>query len=100
MIYVEKIRADAKDLSIERQNNSPNGKWYGVSVCAGNVLLADNEEWISKTLPTLTDKELRKEFKEEYAINFSDDDIRLIKKVVKKAKKLGWFDEIDNTVLL
>lgn len=94
MIYTEKITTDIKDFSIERQKDSPNGKWYGIWLASKGLSLADSDEWITETLPNLTDEELKSVFKEESKIKLSDDDIRLVRKVVRKAKKLGWFDEI------
>ena len=98
MIYTETILDDNDIVRIERQKNSPTGEWYSVWLsCRGNSI-ADSSDWIATTLPTLSNKKLKKEIKGEINIKISDQDLLLIRKVVKKATKLGWFDEMLKTV--
>ena len=98
MIYIETILGDDDTFRIERQKNSPKGEWYGISLSRKGTGMADNDEWIAKTFPHLSMKETNTAFHEDSNIEFNSDDIKLMKKVVKEADKLGWFDKILKTV--
>jgi len=95
-MYIETITDNLDTFRIERQKDSFKGSWYGTVLFPSLVkgLLIDNEEWIAKTLPTLSDTDIIKIFMEEHNLFINPADVKIIRKVVRKAKKLGWFDEI------
>lgn len=99
MIYSEKIETDSGHTAIERQKNGVDKEWYGTDMlykdANGEEQCADNETFLIKTLlPLLNSKdyvEAKKYFKDELVT------IKLFKqmrKVLKKADELGWFEGI------
>ena len=92
LIFSEEIEIAAKDIKISRQKDTPNGKWYGIMICGQDDVIADNEEWILNELyPRLKDKDY-------YGLNkdgFDKETCKNMKRLIKTAIKLGWFDDIN-----
>ena len=88
MIYVERIYDDEGILYITRQKNKPRSKWYGVSIeREGDITpVSDNDEFIIE-IPTMSDKKLLLE------CDLAPKEVDLVRKLVKKATKLGWFEK-------
>lgn len=100
MIYIETITDNGDLFRIERQKDHSFGNWYGVSLILGlshpptkhDCILSDNDEYIIGALYyTLRDNP--KEASEELNYQLNKDDIKLLLKLIRKADKLGWFDE-------
>jgi len=85
MIYLEIIMDNKDTFRIERQKNKPNGNWTWVSIyeTEGEKFYADNEDWLL-------------DFLEEGGKipNLKGEGSKIVNKLIKKADKLGWFDEI------
>ena len=84
MIYVETILDERTEIKIERQRALPDGDWYGLCILQGGTDIADNEYWIGSVLDRP-----RKCMMSELGI--SKEVAKDLRKVMKKARKLGWF---------
>lgn len=91
MIYVEVICDEKSPYGIQRQKNKPTSDWCGIALIReDNSWLADNEDWI-KAIPDVTTDDIIKELAE---CKLSKADVLRLRKLVKKAIKLGWFDAV------
>ena len=100
-MYIESI-ADNEDLfRMERQKNTPDGGWYGVSLVVGqtpkfqlhDILISDNDDYIIGSLYySLRDNP--REASKELELPLKKEDIKILLKLIKKADKLGWFDHL------
>jgi len=83
MIYIEKITDNDTTFFIERQKNKPNSKWYGLWIYGKDEKsISDNEFYILGILN-----------REQRPLNLTDEELKILHKVIKKADKLGWFKD-------
>lgn len=91
MIYLEVISDEKSPYGIQRQKNSPTSDWYGIALIReDNSWLADSEDWI-RAIPDAKTDDIIKELAE---CKLSKADVLRLRKLVKKAIKLGWFDAV------
>jgi hypothetical protein len=97
MIYVETIMDEETEITIERQKNAIEGKWYGICLQTHitpdrQVIIADNNTFIM-SLGEKTKTEILKLFQ---GSDLSEEQqtkeiAKSIRKVVRCAKELEWF---------
>lgn len=100
MMYIETITDDQDTFRIERQKNSSKGKWYGLWIYQSDPQkeLTNNEEWIISTLYySLRDNP--KEGMKEIYLPYNKEHAKILVKLIKKACKSGWFDDVINNNL-
>ena len=100
MIYSEQITNDVlpgeKEFFIERQRNKPTERWYSLIVGLYNpvgqdFIIADNQSWIHNILSRPSKEEAKWLTKDNINnLSYTARDGKHIKKLVKKAQKLGW----------
>ena len=96
MIHYEGIEQEGTGFAIQRQRNDDEDKWYGLSILDMNLdswkTVADGEKWIEKKFVDQPKKKIIKACKKLGFKGITKDDAKGIKKIFKKAVKLGWFD--------
>ena len=95
MVYVETIMDNLDIFRIERQKNKVNGKWYGITLLSDGKSIADNEIFIYELIYSLRDNPKRT--MDELGLPRTDGNAKKILKLIKKALKLGWFEEVIST---
>ena len=80
-MYIETITDDSDTFRVDRQKNTPDGEWYGISLTDQKDLYIDNDNY----LISLINKE--KKIKE-----LPKEDNKLIRQILKEAQSAGWFD--------
>ena len=92
MMYIETISDSNDTFRIERQKNTPNGKWYSIMLTQVNpdVLLADNDSFIFALEVGLRDNPYVS--MQIIGIPHNKDHVKLLRKIIRKAIKLGWFN--------
>jgi len=92
MMYIETITDSNDTFRIERQKNTPDGKWYSIMLTQVNpdVFLADNGDFIHDMEITLRDSPTR--VMKEIGLEYNKDHVKLLRKIIRKAIKLGWFN--------
>ena len=97
MIYLETIADDLDTFRIERQKNEPDSAWYDLWIYKSNEpkwvkkFIADNENWIYWNLYPMLKKDPKTAISE---LDITRSDAKMLRKLIKKADKLGWFDGI------
>jgi len=92
MIYIETITDSNDTFRIEREKNTSDGKWYSIMLTQVNpdVFLADNDSFIFDLEVALKDNP--KQAMKEIGIEYNKDHVKLLRKIIRKAIKLGWFN--------
>lgn len=95
MMYIETIADNLDIFRIERQKDKVNGNWYGIALMSDNKILADNEIFIYELMYSLRDNPKRT--MDDLGLPHNSGNSKAILKLLKKAHKLGWFEDVVNT---
>ena len=80
---------------LERQKNTPDGKWYGLSFIYtdmnGVEQLCDNGDWVMYTLFEWFFNKEHNTIRRELDVKWTKDTFKQIRKMFISARKLGWF---------
>lgn len=90
LIYVEKIEVSGLWLDITRQKDTPDGKWYGITLMGDGKIMSDNEEWIKDELYPLLKKDNVAALK-ALSVDYNPKTAKALRQLIKEALKLGWF---------
>jgi hypothetical protein len=89
-MYIETITDNLDIFRIERQKNTPKGEWYGIALSCDGKYLADNDTYIAELYYSLRDNPKR--IMDELGLPHMDGNSKKIRKIIKKAHDLGWFE--------
>lgn len=92
-MYIETITDDLNIFKLERQKNTPEGKWYGICFSSDDKALVDNDTYIIGELYYGMRDDWKRESRDIGLEGITKNDAKTIVKIIKKADKLGWFDE-------
>ena len=90
LIYVEKIEVAGLWIEMTRQKDTPDGKWYGVTLMGDGKIMSDNEEWIGYWLYPMLKKDKKKALR-KLCVDYSKETAKALRQLIKEALRLGWF---------
>lgn len=100
MIYVESLISDDDQTVLSRQKNSLREKWYGLLLeykdSEGEIVCADNEQWLLYKLFPLLQSKQYSSVGVEMNVFWDKKAMKQLKKLMREAISLGWFDGIEN----
>jgi hypothetical protein len=95
MIYIETIADDLDCFRIERQKDKPKGNWYEITLVKvkinkDTIIISDNDTYILGILYGACKPSITETF-DYLKISYDKADVKTLKKIIRKADKLGWF---------
>ena len=90
LIYAETIEVSGLWIEITRQKDTPDGKWYGITLHGDGQIMSDNAEWIFNWLYPMLKEDKKKALK-KLRVTYSKETAKALRQLIKEALKLGWY---------